>query len=144
MYRTDWGHSAEDLLAILSGGEHSDGDDLLEAVQVIGVNCGAEPERDEHTGMPYALNGIRQLSQGMGEKGVGPKRLMAYPNAGKARLDKARRTYYSQSPEEMAAFIPGLLGAGAYLIGGCCGTGPAHIRAFRRAVDENLHLVEGS
>jgi 5-methyltetrahydrofolate--homocysteine methyltransferase len=34
----------------------------------------------------------------------------------------------------MAAKAPKLVEAGASLIGGCCGTGPDHIAAMKRAV----------
>jgi 5-methyltetrahydrofolate--homocysteine methyltransferase len=34
----------------------------------------------------------------------------------------------------MAARLPELVAAGAKLIGGCCGTTPAHIAAFRGAL----------
>lgn len=138
VYKTDWGHSAADLLEILAaglGGAQSGGRDLLEHVQVVGLNCGAESRRDEHTGMPYAITGIGQLKRAMDARGEARKRMMAYPNAGRARLDDQHRTYYANTPEEMAACVPDLLEAGAYFIGGCCGTGVAHIRAFRDAMD---------
>jgi 5-methyltetrahydrofolate--homocysteine methyltransferase len=38
----------------------------------------------------------------------------------------------------MAGRVPELIEAGANIIGGCCGTGPAHIEAIRRAVDRLL------
>ena len=136
VYRTDWGHSATDLLEILSGGEFSNGDNLLDYVHILGLNCGAEVRCEEHTGMPYAINGIRQLQEAMETIGVHPKRMMAYPNAGMARLDKNHRTYYSQIPEEMVTYLPDLLKAGAYFIGGCCGAGPSHIKAFREVVSQ--------
>ena len=135
VYKTDWGHSAADLLEILAGGAQSGGGDLLEHVQIVGLNCGAESRRDEHTGMPYAISGIGQLKRAMEARAEEPKRMMAYPNAGKARLDEQHRTYYDNSPEEMAASVPELIEAGAFFIGGCCGTGVAHIRAFREAMD---------
>ncbi len=135
VYKTDWGHSAADLLEILAGGAQSGGGDLLEHVQIVGLNCGAESRRDEHTGMPYAISGIGQLKRAMEARAEEPKRMMAYPNAGKARLDEQHRTYYDNTPEEMAASVPNLLEAGAFFIGGCCGTGVAHIRAFREAMD---------
>ncbi|MCY4546695.1 MAG: homocysteine S-methyltransferase family protein, partial [Gemmatimonadetes bacterium] len=111
------------------------GRDLLEHVQIVGLNCGAESRRDEHTGMPYAISGIGQLKRAMEARAEEPKRMMAYPNAGKARLDEQHRTYYDNTPDEMAASVPELLEAGAFFIGGCCGTGVAHIRAFREAMD---------
>ena len=135
VYKTDWGHSAADLLEILAGGAQSGGRDLLEHVQIVGLNCGAESRRDEHTGMPYAISGIGQLKRAMEARAEEPKRMMAYPNAGKARLDEQHRTYYDNTPNEMAASVPELIEAGAFFIGGCCGTGVAHIRAFREAMD---------
>jgi len=42
---------------------------------------------------------------------------------------------YPESPEQFAAAVPALLEAGVRLIGGCCGTTPAHVRAIRTAVD---------
>ncbi len=141
IYRTDWGHSAEDLLEILSAGEYSNGYNLLDAVQILGLNCGAESRRDEHTGMPYAITGIKQLSAAMEKKGIQPKKMMSYPNAGKARLDKNHKTYYSQTPEEMVQYLPELLEAGAYIVGGCCGTGRDHIRAYRKALNESINIV---
>ena len=60
IYRTDWGHSAADLVEILSGGEFSDGANLLDYVHLLGLNCGAETGRSEHSGMPYAINGVSE------------------------------------------------------------------------------------
>lgn len=41
---------------------------------------------------------------------------------------------FPESPEDMAARVPALVAAGANIIGGCCGTTPAHIRAIKTAV----------
>ena len=38
------------------------------------------------------------------------------------------------TPEAFARHVPGLIEAGATLIGGCCGTTPAHIAAAARAL----------
>lgn len=144
IYRTDWGHSAEDLVGILAGKNNLNTGNLLGFIQILGLNCGAESRRKEHTGMPYAVNGIRQLHEAIKGHGVKGKRLMAYPNAGLPYLDEERRTCYSQSAEEMASNIGELINAGASVIGGCCGTGPEHIRAFREAVDafeERVHSI---
>lgn len=136
IYRTDWGNSPADLLAILTEGELSGGDSLLDVVDIIGVNCGAESRRDEHTGMPYAISGTEQVRAALSEAGVDGKRMMAYPNAGMPKLDENHETVYTQTPEDMAAHVPALLAAGAYLIGGCCGTTPKHIQAFQDALSE--------
>lgn len=137
IYKTDWGHSATDLLKILSSGEFSDGRNLLDDIHLIGLNCGAETRRNEHSGMPYAINGVRQTRIAMEGNGSEPKRIMAYPNAGMPQLDENHRTYYSQAPEEMVSHVPELIDEGAYLIGGCCGTTPVHIKAFRHAIDSH-------
>ena len=134
VYRTDWGNSPADLLEILMNNELSDGNSLLDAVSIIGVNCGAESRRDEHTGMPYAIAGIQQLGTALAETGVNGKWMMAYPNAGMPKLDENHKTVYTQTPAEMASHVPALIEAGAYLIGGCCGTTPAHIKAFRETI----------
>ena len=131
VYKTDWGHSAADLIDTLASGEFSDGVDLLESVQILGLNCGAEQERTEHTGMPYAVIGTLQLKAVLEARGIEGKHMMAYPNAGLPKIDrKTRLTFYSQGPEEMTATLPDLVEAGAHIIGGCCGTGPEHIRSF--------------
>jgi methionine synthase I (cobalamin-dependent) len=139
VYKTDWGHSATSLLDFLSGGEYSDGVSLLDFVHVLGINCGAEQHRVEHTGMPYVCQGIIELREAMKARGINPiKPMMAYPNAGIPKLDKQQQTIYNQSAEDMAVVVPELLQAGAQIIGGCCGTGPEHIRAFRRKIVKEL------
>ncbi|MCG9128609.1 homocysteine S-methyltransferase family protein [Candidatus Poribacteria bacterium] len=137
IYKTDWGHSALDFLEILSSGEFSNGDSLVEYVDIIGLNCGAESKLDEHTGMPYAINGTNQLREAMEKKGIAGIKMMAYPNAGMPILDEEYKTVYTQKPEDMAKYVPELMDAGAYLIGGCCGTTPNHIAAFRKNMDSH-------
>jgi 5-methyltetrahydrofolate--homocysteine methyltransferase len=134
IYRTDWGNSPADLLEILTNNEFSGGNSLLESVSIIGVNCGAESRRDEHTGMPYAIAGIQQLRTALAETGIDGKWMMAYPNAGMPKLDENHQTVYTQTPAQMASHIPVLLETGAYLVGGCCGTTPMHIKAFHAAI----------
>ena len=41
---------------------------------------------------------------------------------------------YKETPEYMASRVPELVAAGANIIGGCCGTTPAHIAAIAAAV----------
>ena len=47
-----------------------------------------------------------------------------------------KRWVYPRTAAEMAAWLPELLQAGATLVGGCCGTTPEHIAAFRRVVEK--------
>lgn len=135
IYKTDWGHSASDLLQILASGEFSNGDNLLDCIDIIGTNCGAESKKAEHTGMPYAITSTQQLQSAMNEYKINNIRIMAYPNAGMPELDENYKTVYTQTPTEMAGYVSALLDTGAYLMGGCCGTTPAHTRAFRDAID---------
>ena len=74
VYRTDWGNSPADLLEILMSDEFSRDGSLLDAVSIIGVNCGAESRHDEHTGMPYAITGTHQLQAALTEKQIKDKR----------------------------------------------------------------------
>ncbi|OHB60548.1 MAG: hypothetical protein A2167_06385 [Planctomycetes bacterium RBG_13_46_10] len=54
--------------------------------------------------------------------------ILAQPNAGRPRLVEDKTTF-DMGPEAFAAGINKCLQAGARLVGGCCGTTPAHIRA---------------
>lgn len=60
---------------------------------------------------------------------------MAQPNAGLPVLENMKAVY-KQTPEEMVAQLPAVLGAGANIIGSCCGSNPNHTRAIRQVVDE--------
>ncbi|MDA0335097.1 MAG: homocysteine S-methyltransferase family protein, partial [bacterium] len=136
VYKTDWGHSPTGAVDILASGQHSDGTDLLPFIQLFGLNCGAESTREDHSGMAYAIQGTRQTAAALAAHGHQGMRLAAYPNAGLPKMNrKTMETYYLQGPEVMAAGLDDLRGAGAWLIGGCCGTSPAHIRAFRLGLD---------
>jgi 5-methyltetrahydrofolate--homocysteine methyltransferase len=60
---------------------------------------------------------------------------MAQPNAGLPVLEKGKAVY-KQSPAEMANGVPGLLAAGANIVGSCCGSTPEHTHAIRQVIDE--------
>jgi methionine synthase / methylenetetrahydrofolate reductase(NADPH) len=95
---------------------------LTEAgVDAIGVNCGAGPlaclEALVRTGPPSATV-ARSLQ----------------PNAGlPQRVDG--RLVYSAEPEYFGEMVPRMIAAGAMVVGGCCGTTPAHTAAMRTAID---------
>ncbi|NLF39093.1 methionine synthase [bacterium] len=85
---------------------------------IIGSNCG---------------NGIDNIIEIVAAlRAHTAKPLWAKPNAGMPELIDGQ-TVFRQSPEQMAAKIPALIKAGASLIGGCCGTTPAHIKAIAEA-----------
>lgn len=88
-------------------------------VDAIGVNCSTGPE------------GMVPIVEKMAEYATVP--LIAKPNAGLPELD-GKETVYRMEPEEFARTGKKLIEAGASLIGGCCGTTPAHIAALTQAV----------
>jgi len=49
------------------------------------------------------------------------------------RLDNGK-TLYDESPDSFAKNLPGIVDAGANIIGGCCGTTPKHIRKIREVL----------
>lgn len=61
--------------------------------------------------------------------------VMAQPNAGQPVLEDMK-VVYKETPEQMAAGLPGLLAAGPRIVGGCCGSTPDHIRRFREILDQ--------
>ena len=60
--------------------------------------------------------------------------IMAQPNAGLPVLEKMK-VLYKETPEEMVQGLEELLEAGVAIVGGCCGSTPAHIRKFREVLD---------
>ncbi len=61
--------------------------------------------------------------------------ILTHINAGTPRVEQGG-TVYPDTPEHMASLLPKVVEAGAGIIGGCCGTGPDHIRAFVRALED--------
>ncbi|MCE9615676.1 MAG: homocysteine S-methyltransferase family protein [Lentisphaerae bacterium] len=59
--------------------------------------------------------------------------IMAQPNAGLPTLEGTRATF-KMSPDEFAQGVAACRAAGATLLGGCCGTTPAHIHALAIAL----------
>ncbi len=58
-------------------------------------------------------------------------------NAGLPQI-RGEQLIYPESPEYMAEKCDELLKLGVSIIGGCCGTTPAHIAAIRKAVSQRL------
>lgn len=69
--------------------------------------------------------------------------IAAMPNAGVPSCVDGRSIYLS-SPEFLASFARKAMRAGATIIGGCCGTTPAHIRAMRGSIRAVAVQVEGT
>ena len=86
---------------------------------VIGVNCSVGPAA--------TLACIERMVK------VTDKPLSAMPNAGVPRNVEGRNIYLC-SPEYLAEYAKRFILTGVKIVGGCCGTTPAHIRAVRRAI----------
>ena len=97
--------------------------DLYKAgVDVIGVNCGSGP-----AGIAEVL---RQMRHAM------PDAIFsAMPNAGFPEVIGGR-ILYPATAEYFGDYATTLVEIGATLIGGCCGTRPAHIQAMRAALNQ--------
>jgi len=90
---------------------------LAEAgASVVGANCGSLDPLE----MAEVITVMRSATS---------LPLIAQPNAGKARVVDGAPVY-DMSPADFAAGIRECARAGATLLGGCCGTSPAHIRAM--------------
>jgi 5-methyltetrahydrofolate--homocysteine methyltransferase len=92
-------------------------------VAALGVNCGREIGLDETIAIVRRYRQVTDLP------------LLARPNAGTPRMVDGQQ-YYPRTPEAMARRLPELLEAGAAMVGGCCGTTPQHIAAFRPVVEK--------
>jgi methionine synthase / methylenetetrahydrofolate reductase(NADPH) len=117
--RTLSGRQAEEVVAFLV--EHK--------VEVIGANCSVGPQR--------LLGVIGQMKAALDRLPEDTPRpfLACMPNAGWPTRIEGRLVYQS-SPDYFADFVRAAAKAGARLIGGCCGTTPAHTAAMRAVVDE--------
>jgi 5-methyltetrahydrofolate--homocysteine methyltransferase len=87
-------------------------------VAAIGANCGKTLEAMEKI--------VEEIAAG--KKGIP---IWAKPNAG---LPKGIPPKYEVTPSEMAESAVRLVKSGARIVGGCCGTTPAHIAAIASAV----------
>jgi 5-methyltetrahydrofolate--homocysteine methyltransferase len=94
---------------------------------VVALNCGTRMD------MQRAREAVRRY------KASTTLPVMAQPNAGQPSLINMK-IQYDETPEQMVTGVVPLLEAGAKIIGGCCGSTPDHIRAFRKAMDEYLAL----
>lgn len=86
----------------------------------IGVNCSTGPAKMK--GIVEAMARISNLP------------LIAKPNAGLPEVDEQGRTVYNMDSDTFGAEMEELLAAGAAILGGCCGTGPAYIAGLKRRV----------
>jgi 5-methyltetrahydrofolate--homocysteine methyltransferase len=85
---------------------------------VVGANCGTALSLADYAHLTAELVAA-----------AGPRPVIVQPNAGAPRRVDGRISY-AESAAQFAAAAPHLLAAGARLVGGCCGSTPAHIAAL--------------
>ena len=92
----------------------------LEAgADIIGTNCG--------NGFSRMIDIVREI-----RKAAPDTPILVHANAGMPE-NRNGKNVFPETPEMMAAMVPALIDAGADIIGGCCGTTPAHISAIAGA-----------
>ena len=102
---------------------------LLESLDVAayGFNCGLGPDKM----LPY----VERLAK------ISTKPIIVKPNAGLPKVVDGR-TVFSVSPEAFAADVAKLVAAGASIVGGCCGTTPAHIEKLNTETQRHREVVK--
>nr|MBN1164996.1 homocysteine S-methyltransferase family protein [Candidatus Krumholzibacteriota bacterium] len=86
---------------------------------VVGINCTVGPK--------IMLEALEKMVKAVNTY------ISIQPNAGIPQNVDGRNIYLT-SPEYMAEYARRFVAAGARMIGGCCGTTPAHIRAIHEAL----------
>jgi 5-methyltetrahydrofolate--homocysteine methyltransferase len=110
-YRTMMGTDpAEMSAAIIAAG-----------ADIIGTNCGNGCER--------MIDIVKQLREAAPNTPI-----LVHANAGMPENIDGKDVF-PESPQDTAGYAKDLIKAGANIIGGCCGTTPAHIKAIREVVD---------
>jgi len=98
---------------------------ILLNVDAVGFNCGSL-SLDQYVALSEEfVAAVRALSEDVA--------ISAEPNAGKPELVEGKAVY-KVSPEEFAAAAEKIHSAGVRIIGGCCGTSPAHIEAMAKKI----------
>jgi len=107
-------------------------------VQVIGTNCTLGPQA--------LLPILQELTS------IDDLRVSGMPNAGFPKREGDRIVYPKSSPEYFALFAREAAALGVRILGGCCGTTPAHVHAMAEAVKSlrpvksasHAHTAEGA
>ena len=88
----------------------------------VGVNCSVGPNQLEAV--------IRSIRAAVDIP------VIAKPNAGLPVMDEKGQAHYDMGPEEFARHMGVLVGAGAGVLGGCCGTAPEYIRRLAEVLGQ--------
>ncbi len=109
-YRSMMGVSPTDMAAAC----------IKAGADIIGANCG--------NGFAQMVAIVRELRQAAPNTPI-----LVHANAGMP-INRDGIDYFPENPETSASMIPSIAQAGANIVGGCCGTTPAHISAIAQAV----------
>ncbi len=103
---------------IFTGGNIIEAAAQLEAAgaDAVGINCSVGPEQ-----MEAIIHNIRKTVS---------VPVLAKPNAGMPIIAENGQAVYQMEPEDFARHMMALASQGATLLGGCCGTTPAFIKAL--------------
>lgn len=118
--RTMMGITAQDVITIST--------ELSQPVAAVGTNCGV--------GAAEVVATIANLKTAADANNIAPV-LVAKANCGIPEFVDGE-IVYNGTPEIMREYVLLAANAGATIIGGCCGTTPAHIRAMREALDNRV------
>ncbi|MDM5156454.1 bifunctional homocysteine S-methyltransferase/methylenetetrahydrofolate reductase [Bacillus sp. DX1.1] len=100
---------------------------LDHGANVVGLNC--------QLGPLHMTEAFKMIS--IPKKGY----LSAYPNAGLPNYVEGRYVYEG-SPAYFEEMTPKFIEQGIRLLGGCCGTTPAHIQGMKRALENVIPVTE--
>jgi 5-methyltetrahydrofolate--homocysteine methyltransferase len=115
-FRTMMGTSVEEAI----------GRAVAAGAKIVGANCGSALDLPDYVVL------CREIAAAAGSAHV-----IIQPNAG-APQQVDGKTLYLATPQQMAQTASQLLDAGARIIGGCCGTTPAHLAAIAEAVAKRI------
>jgi 5-methyltetrahydrofolate--homocysteine methyltransferase len=88
---------------------------------IIGTNCG--------NGMERMIDIVLEMKTAFPDAYI-----LVHANAG-LPVNVDGKDMFPETPDMMAAHVEKLIESGANIVGGCCGTTPAHIAAIKRIVD---------
>ena len=108
--------------SIFSGGNAIEAAVSLEAAgaDAVGINCSVGPDQ--------LVSVVRSIKENVSIP------VIAKPNAGMPTIDDKGNAVYSMNPEDFASYMKILIENGASVVGGCCGTTPAFIRALHDSI----------
>jgi len=104
--------------------------DRSEYVDIVGVNCVFGPSE--------MLEVVQTINH------IVTKPMAVMPNAGYPKMVDGRSIYMS-TPDYMSEYAMRYLQGGVSVIGGCCGTGPEHVKKMGQAVlslDKGIRAIE--